>query len=67
MAAAAGLLERGHRVSFVGDAAVARTVARRGITCTEISAEQDMGRILGGVFKRLGDLSLAEQGLVNPR
>ena len=64
MAAAAGLLERGHRVSFVGDAAVARTVAARGITCTEIPPEQDMGRILGGVFKRLGDLSLAEQGRV---
>ncbi len=64
MAAAVGLLERGHRVAFVGDAAVARTVARRGITCTEIPPEQDMGRILGGVFKRLGDLSLAEQGRV---
>ena len=64
MAAAIGLLERGGRVTFVGDAAVATTVAPRGITCTEIPPEQDMGRILGGVFKRLGDLSLAEQGRV---
>ena len=64
MAAAVGLLERGHRVAFVGDDAVGRTVAQRGITCTEIPPEQDMGRILGGVFKRLGDLSLAEQGRV---
>jgi UDP:flavonoid glycosyltransferase YjiC (YdhE family) len=64
MAATAGLLERGHRVAFVGDAAVAQTAAQRGIACTEIPPEQDMGRILAGVFKRLGDLSLAEQGLV---
>jgi UDP:flavonoid glycosyltransferase YjiC (YdhE family) len=64
MAAAIGLLERRHRVAFVGDAAVARTVGSRGITCTEIPPEQDMGRILGGVFRRLGDLSLEEQGRV---
>ncbi len=64
MAAAVALRERGHRLTFVGDAAVARIVAEQGLACTETSPEQDMGRILGGVFKRLADLSLAEQGQV---
>jgi UDP:flavonoid glycosyltransferase YjiC (YdhE family) len=64
MAAAIGLLERGHRLAFVGDAAVARVVAAQGLACTEMAPEQDMGQILGGVFKRLANLSLAEQGRV---
>src|ERR1700694_2198800 len=53
MAAAVGLLERGHRVEFVGDAAGAQTASQRGITCTEIPPEQDMGRILGGCSRGL--------------
>jgi hypothetical protein len=35
MAAAGGLLERGHRSTFVGDAAVARLVAEKGLPCTQ--------------------------------
>ena len=53
MAAAVGLAGRGHDLAFVGDAAVATAAAAQGLACTETSPEQDMGRILGGVFRRL--------------
>jgi hypothetical protein len=62
MAAAVGLLGRGHHVDFIGDAAVAPAVASLGGGCRLIPASLDMGAIIGGVFRRLSGLSLEEQG-----
>lgn len=62
MAAALGMLKRGHHLVFLGDEPVARAVTPLGIACSPIPEELDMGRILGGVFKRLAGLSLKEQG-----
>jgi UDP:flavonoid glycosyltransferase YjiC (YdhE family) len=64
MAAAIGMQQRGHRVSFMGDDAVARAVVPMGAACAPIPPNLDMGRIIGGVFRRLADLSLDEQGRV---
>lgn len=64
MAASLGMLKRGHHLVFLGDDAVARAVTPLGIACSPIPEKLDMGRILGGVFKRLAGLSLKEQGHV---
>jgi len=64
MAASLGMLQRGYQLVFLGDDSVARAVTPLGIACSPIPEKLDMGRILGGVFKRLPGLSLEEQGQV---
>jgi UDP:flavonoid glycosyltransferase YjiC (YdhE family) len=64
MAASLGMLKRGHHLAFLGDDAVARAVTPLGIASSPIPEKLDMGRILGGVFKRLAGLNLEEQGHV---
>jgi UDP:flavonoid glycosyltransferase YjiC (YdhE family) len=64
MAAALRMQQRGHHLAFLGDEAVAQAVTTLGISCRPIPEELDMGRILGGVYKRLGGMTLAEQGHV---
>ncbi len=62
MAASLGMMRRGHHLAFLGDGAVEQAVTPLGITCSPIPAELDMGRIVGGVYKRLAGLPLEEQG-----
>lgn len=53
MAGAGGHLQP---LAFMGDDAVAPAVAPLGVPCSRIPAEFGMGRILGGVFRRLSGM-----------